>query len=111
MNSMQVCWSDIDRTHTHATYAGHRTVCGLPVTEARPIYESSLTDITCPVCTQHVMHNLGGEAAEHHLNDGAAGIGNREALTEAARQAAVPSLRRRVLGADCAATPGPAPRP
>lgn len=64
MNSMQVCWSDIDRTHSHATYAGHRTVCGLPVIEARPIYESSLTDITCPVCTQHVVHNLGGEAAE-----------------------------------------------
>ncbi|MGY2116660.1 hypothetical protein ACW9HR_22370 [Nocardia gipuzkoensis] len=96
MDSMQVCWSDIDRTHRHATYSGHRTVCDLPVIEARPIYDSSLTDLTCPVCTQHVLHNLAREAAERYLNDRAAEIDGRRGLTEFAKQAVVPqALRRR----------------
>ncbi|MEU7149743.1 hypothetical protein AB0B15_17165 [Streptomyces sp. NPDC045456] len=47
---MQTCWSDSTPGEIHASFSGHRTLCGKPVIEANPIYASRLGDITCSKC-------------------------------------------------------------
>lgn len=69
MNTMHVCWSDterseIDRTHRHASYSGHRTLCHLPVIASRPIDDSAFTDLTCPTCIERVRRDRARTAAE-----------------------------------------------
>ncbi|MEU6191348.1 hypothetical protein [Nocardia sp. NPDC047038] len=99
MDTMQVCWSDTDRTHAHATYAGHRTVCDLPVIEARPIHASVFGDLTCPACTRHARLQLARAAAQRHLSDHAAELDDPEGLVETAMQIIVPeALARRRAG-------------
>ncbi|MFK0295457.1 hypothetical protein ACIQU6_34000 [Streptomyces sp. NPDC090442] len=54
---VQTCWSEATPGEKHATFSGHRTVCGESVIEAKPIPDSRLTDITCAKCGGAVVFN------------------------------------------------------
>ncbi|WP_109530051.1 MULTISPECIES: hypothetical protein [Nocardia] len=71
---MQLCWSETSSTDCHATYSGQRTLCELPVIEARPTYASSRTDLTCLTCLTQVRRDLARRAA-HDLVTATVGAG------------------------------------
>jgi hypothetical protein len=50
----QVAWSEKTSGVTHVSFSGHKTVCGLSVIEAKPVWDSKAEDVTCQECTPHI---------------------------------------------------------
>lgn len=53
----QTCWARENEPTYHATYSGDRTVCGLSIISALPVYMSHLEDVTCRECRESLIVN------------------------------------------------------
>lgn len=53
----QTCLARAGEPTSHATYSGDRSVCGLPIILALPVYMSHPEDVTCRECRESLIVN------------------------------------------------------
>lgn len=51
----QTCWPRESSWGAHATYSGDRTICGLSVYTALPVYLSHPEDVACNECRASLL--------------------------------------------------------
>ncbi|MER6382118.1 hypothetical protein ACWDBD_38760 [Streptomyces sp. NPDC001118] len=65
----QTAWSESTPGERHITWSGHRTPCDLSVIEAKPVYDSKPSDVTCRTCGGYLMFDVEAarKAAVEHV--------------------------------------------